>query len=169
MDTSQILAALESDPVTRKKFCGVFSSDHLPKVVDRFPCGFIANTGPADKPGLHWVCFYFQSKLKGEFFDSYGRPPDYYQEIFKEYLINHGDNWTFNSKQLQSVSSDVCGQYCVFYLSHRARGHSMNTIVNMLDSNRNVNDKKVFRFVRRHFYMSPKTYGTAEQISRKRI
>ena len=45
----------------------------------------------------------------------------------------------------------------------------MNTIVNMLDSNRNVNDKKVFRFVRRHFYMSPKTYGTAEQISRKRI
>ena len=45
----------------------------------------------------------------------------------------------------------------------------MNTIVNMFDSNRNVNDKKVFRFVRRHFYMSPKTYGTAEQISRKRI
>ena len=57
MDTSQILAALESDPVTRKTFCGVFSSDHLRKVMNRFPCGFVANTDPGDEPGTHWVTF----------------------------------------------------------------------------------------------------------------
>ena len=51
-----------------------------PKVIDRFPCGFVANTDPSDEPGAHWVAFYFQSERKGEFFDSYGKPPDYDDE-----------------------------------------------------------------------------------------
>ena len=44
MNTAQITHALEQDPVTSKKFCGVFPSDKLPRTIDRYPCGFVANT-----------------------------------------------------------------------------------------------------------------------------
>ena len=169
MDTSQIVCALKSDPIARKRFCGVFPSDLLPKVLDTFPCGFVANTDPSNEPGKHWVVFYFQSEREGEFFDSYGKPPDYYHETFKEYVIGHSINWTFNSKQLQSILSDVCGHYCVFYLCHRARGHSMKAIVNMFDSNKISNDTKVFRFVNKHFRISPKIPGEKFSQSRKKL
>ena len=33
MNTSQINYALKEDPVTSKKFCGVFPSDKLPKTL----------------------------------------------------------------------------------------------------------------------------------------
>ena len=93
---------------------------------------------------------------------------DYYHETFKEYVIGHSINWAFNSEQLQSILSDVCG-HCLFYLCHRARGHSMNTIVNMFDSNKTSNDTKVFRFVNKHFRISPKIPGEKFSQSSKKL
>ena len=58
MDTSQIVCALKSDHIARKKFCGVFPSDLLPKVLDTFPCGFVANTDLSDEHehiGYHFI------------------------------------------------------------------------------------------------------------------
>ena len=65
MDTSQIACALKSDPIARKRFCSVFPSDLLPKVIDTFPCGFVANTDPGNELGMHWVVFYFQWEREG--------------------------------------------------------------------------------------------------------
>ena len=56
-----------------------------------------------------WVAFYFPSREKGEFFDSYGHPPEYYGESFKFYKIE-----TMNKRKIQSSWSEVCGQYCIF-------------------------------------------------------
>ena len=120
MNTAQITHALEQDPVTSKKFCSVFPSDKLPQTIDRYPCGFVANTDPSSGPGTHWVAFYFPSEEKGEFFDSYGHAPEYYRKSFGDFLKSRA--WDFNRRKLQSAWSDVCGQYCIFYLSHRARG-----------------------------------------------
>ena len=36
------------------------------------------------------------------------------------------------SVQIQEFYSNVCGQYCIFYMSLRARGHSMDDIVHVL-------------------------------------
>ena len=55
MNTAQITHVLEQDPVTSKKFCGVFPSDKLPQTIDRYPCGFVANTDTSSGPGTHWV------------------------------------------------------------------------------------------------------------------
>ena len=46
MNTAQITHALEGDPTTNKKFCGVFPRDKLPQTIDKYPCGFVANTDP---------------------------------------------------------------------------------------------------------------------------
>ena len=112
----------------------------------------MANTDPSSKPGTHWVvAFYFPSKERGEFFDSYGHPPNYYNDSFKNFLDTHSHEWSFNNRKLQSGWSDVCGQYCIFYLSHRARGQSMKKIVQLFGNNTEQNDSKVAWFVKTHF------------------
>ena len=66
MNTLQIKRALERDTFTKKIFGGVFAADELPKIMNTFPCGFVANTDPSTEPGTHWVAFYFPSREKGE-------------------------------------------------------------------------------------------------------
>ena len=128
MNTAQITYVLEHDSITSKKFCGVFPSDRLPETIEKYPCGFIANTDPSSEPGTHWVAFYFPSEQKGDFFDSCGQHPSYYNTLFAVFIKKHSHEWDFNHRKLQSAWSDVCGQYSIFYLSHRARGNSMNKI-----------------------------------------
>jgi hypothetical protein len=151
MNTAQIVNALEQDTVTRKTFCGVFPSNKLPQTVDKYPCGFVANTDPSNKPGTHWVVFYFPTEEKGEFFDSYGQAPNFYRDSFGDFLNKHCNEWDFNKRKLQSAWSDVCGKYCIFYLSHRARGYSMRQIVQLFNDNTMLNDAKVSKFVNNHF------------------
>ena len=54
--------------------------------------------------------------------------------------INHnefvqflGGEYRYMSIQTQELFSSVCGQHCIFYMSLRARGHSMDDIVHVLD------------------------------------
>ena len=42
----------------------------------------------------------------------------------------------------------VCGQYCIFYMSLRARGHSMDDIVHVLDNEGEDSDRFVTCFVK---------------------
>ena len=52
MNTLQIKRALERDTFTKKIFGGVFAADdELPKIMNTFPCGFVANTDPSTEPG----------------------------------------------------------------------------------------------------------------------
>ena len=62
------------------------------------------------------------------------------------------DNIRINDKQLQSYGSDVCGQYCIYYLSKRALHHSMNNILNVFDEDRRLdNDRYVLDYVHNKF------------------
>ena len=74
MNTLQLKRALERNTFTKKIFGGVFAADELPRVMNTFPCGFVANTDPSTEPGMSWVAFYFPSRDKGEFFDSAATP-----------------------------------------------------------------------------------------------
>ena len=82
MNTIKITHALQQDHFTKRTFCGVFPSDKLPKTIDKYPCAIVANTDASGQPGSHWVVFYFPSEQKGEFFNSYGQPPEYYNDEF---------------------------------------------------------------------------------------
>ena len=55
MNTLQIKRALERDTFTKKIFGGVFAADELPKVMNAFPCGFVANTDPSTEPGTLYI------------------------------------------------------------------------------------------------------------------
>jgi hypothetical protein len=129
MFTSQIRSALASDPVASRYFAGVFPSDMLPNKIT-FPFSAVANTDPSSKPGRHWVAFHFDSEGNGEYFDSYGKPPC--NTALFNFLIDKNvkcETPDANPVRLQGFDSDVCGQYCIAFLMKRARGKSMQDIV----------------------------------------
>ena len=75
MNTLQINGLLNATRLRKRSSGEYFAADELPKVMNAFPCGFVANTDPSTEPETLWVAFYFPSREKGEFFDSYGYPP----------------------------------------------------------------------------------------------
>ena len=68
MNTTQLTIILKKDKYTRAVFQGVYPWDELPASVASFPALFIANVDTSEKPGSHWVAFYFAKDQKGEFF-----------------------------------------------------------------------------------------------------
>ena len=140
MDTQTIERFIARDPICGSSFQGVFSIDTLP----RNPHLLICNTDPSYKPGRHWIADYVDQRGRGEFFDSFGRPPD---KHFERYMNEHCVNWTFNDKQLQSVISSFCGHYCCFYCVFRSRCVDMIRIVNLIMRDAAFNDSIVHAFV----------------------
>ncbi len=145
MDTAQITHLLQCDPYTQDVFAGVYPRDHLPCAIKHYPRAYVCNTDPHTEDGEHWVAIYVDEYGRGEFFDSYGLPP--LHRTFLKFLNRNCSSWTFNEKQLQGLTSQVCGQYCVFYLLHRCRGLSMETIVHMFGTTFADNDVLVHDFV----------------------
>ena len=109
MNTIQITHALEQDPITSKKFCGVFPSDKLPRTIDKYPCGFVANTDPSSEPRSHWISIYISAERKGSFFDSYGMPAEFYGTSFVDFL----NSQSVTSGILINVNCKAIGQMCV--------------------------------------------------------
>ena len=52
---------------------------------------------------------------------------------------------------LQSPLTSVCGQYCLYYLLHRARGISLQVILNEFSSDVDWNDQFVYDFIRNRY------------------
>jgi hypothetical protein len=137
MYSSQIRRVLTLDPETNKNFVGVYALDQLPKrhLVSSKPLAFVVNTDPASKPGEHWVAVYYggNETKTVEYFDSYGMPPQ--QMPLFEFVVNNGQNYVLNNRQLQGYDSTVCGHYCIAYLYKRCRGQSMESICNEFGAN----------------------------------
>jgi hypothetical protein len=77
----------------------------------------VINTDPHDQPGAHWVCVYLNSPVV-EYFDSYGLAP-MHRDI-QDFIARHGKG-VHNPHVYQDLNTDVCGQYCVYYLHQRHR------------------------------------------------
>ena len=111
-------------------FSGVYASDQIPKSFTYYPACFVVNIDPSNLPGTHWVCYYFPDKSRCEFFDSYGKGPN----VFNLPVYS---NMYHNTIRYQSDYSNVCGQYCIYYLYWRSKGHSPSQIKINLQSSHN--------------------------------
>src|SRR6218665_4035570 len=94
MNGARIESILRKDAKCRRVFLGVFPSDRLPNRFDS-PALMVCNTDPHDKPGEHWIVIYVEDGSYGEYFDSFGLPPN---AIFRTFLNRHCGNWLFNEK-----------------------------------------------------------------------
>ena len=165
MNTAQLMCILNCDNALKCIEKNVLAADQLPKMqLHRFPCAYIVNTDPSNMRGKHWVAFYFNENKNGEFFDSYGHSPGHYNRTFLDFLQRNGRKYLYNHKMLQSVHSELCGQFCIFYLMHKVRGYSMQEIISRLSFE--YNDNYVYEFINGAFYMcfSSSVYCTVKQI-----
>ena len=150
---------LRKDKYTPGVFQGVYPSDKLPKSVSSYPALFIAKVDMSDKPGSHWVVFYFTKDRAGEFCDFYGLPPSNYTGTFTDFLKNNSNQWIFNSVTLQSINSKVCGHFSLYYALFCCCNITMSTIVHRFARNKRRNDFLVKRFIEKHFpFKSKKIY-----------
>ena len=115
MDTHQLREVLTQD--LGPSFGGVYPRDLLPEILPHEKA-IVVNTDPHDQPGAHWVCLYVTSPVV-EYFDSYGLPP-LHRDI-QDFIRRHGEG-IHNPHVYQDLNTDVCGQYCVYYLHQRHKG-----------------------------------------------
>lgn len=153
METSEIFASLKTEKATKECFNHVYPIDKLPDKADiRYNCNgesfLVVNLDPSYKSGSHWValCISPAEYIADEYFDSYGLPPC---KKIKEYL---DERYLFSKKQLQSFTSTVCGQWCIFYIWKRCQGFRFGEILAMFkNSTPNENDEYINKAVNQHF------------------
>lgn len=148
MNTSQLLCVIGADPILCATTLGVYAADQAPEYIRHG--GFIINTDASSKPGKHWCACYFNGSGQAEFFDSYGKPPSYYNNAFASCLQNNSVVQLYNTKKLQSNYSNVCGQFCLYYLIHRTRGQKFKDIVDTLQVTEH-RDQYVYDYISRTF------------------
>ncbi len=168
MNTKQLTAVLRMDPYSHPYFQGVFPSDRLPARLQHYPAALVMNVDPHGRRGSHWCSIFIAQDRVGTFFDSYGHAPGYYTPLFQEFLERTCTTWTYSTSRLQSLDSDVCGQYCLYFLLLRSRNIPTQTIVRRFSSNTRKNDRYVYHFIRKHYahvLKNPKYYVT-HQVSR---
>lgn len=67
------LTCLINDPLHKKEFL----YDWLPgSKLSQRPLGLVVNTHPHNQPGERWLTLYLVRCNHGEFFDSFGHPPE---------------------------------------------------------------------------------------------
>jgi len=137
MNTQQIERLLHDT----KRFDSVYSTDTLPVK----PRLLVCNIEPSHLPGNHWIAIWVDDDAeRGEYFDPLGRSPP---ETLSRYMNFVCANWTYNSRQLQSIVSAFCGHYCVMFCMLRSRNVTMNDFVSSFTTDTAFNDYYVHAFV----------------------
>lgn len=162
MNTVELVRSFRGNDVTKKNFQGVFPCNHLPEKVFK-PAFIVANTDPSNKPGTHWVAFYFPKKGPAEYFDSFGRRP--YNRYFLRFLQRNSSSFISNTKRLQGDQSVTCGHYCCVYIYQRCKGKPMRDFLKRFSptANFDINDGKIVNMYS-HYYARqinsrPSQYG----------
>jgi len=150
MDSYQLRYALLK---TLPMFTAVCASDQLEtlKVQDNF--AIIVNNEPSSENGMHWVCFYKDSRNDSiEFFDSYAMNISFYPMSFMKFIKARVKKIRFNKFQIQSNESNFCGHYCLWFLIHRHLKLSFEDVIKTFSQQDYIaNDQIVKDFVNQYF------------------
>lgn len=145
MNSLEIALILKSVKSTKNVFLGVFACDDLPTNISRTPAILICNTQPLTKSGEHWIAIYISKKRYGEYFDSFGLPPQ--NEFFIIFLRKNCVNYKYNKVMIQSLFSNFCGQFCIIYSFFKSQNKSLNACLKLFNLKKlNLNNSIVINF-----------------------
>lgn len=157
MDTLQLQRILSENAYTKEAFLDVYPSDQLPEIISRYPACFVANASSSRSRGSHWLAFYAASPTELEFFDSYGNSPAYFGGPLSEFAKGF-QQVNFNPLTLQSDTTAVCGQYCVYYLLCKCRGQTLKEILLPFVHKNICNDIRVYNYISKRFHVRTKFF-----------
>jgi hypothetical protein len=153
MNGGVIQYILGNNPYTAKFFKGFCTYDlPLPKNFSK-PAIFILNTDRWYGDGEHWCVVNFVSDNVCEFFDSYGKPPCYYN--FDKILYPHVKNIVYNKFRVQGLKP-TCGHHCLFFILFRYYGYSSSFILKKVFRHKTLadlerNDSIVYDYIKNNF------------------
>lgn len=123
---------------------GVYASDLLPRNIPKGKASvLVANTDPSQRPGRHWVAYYFTTGDTVYYFDSTGQSP--YNSALQRLLRRRRCRRVFR-RRIQGMDQ-TCGYYCLYFILAMVRGYSFDCFGDDLSAN----DRLVRRKVRHHF------------------
>lgn len=99
----------------KKCYHGTFPSSHLPEP-RLLPFSIIFNNQTSDLDGQHWMAIWIDIARRGYVFDSFGRIPQY---RIQKFMNKHCIRWSYNNKQVQRLTSNSCGLFCLHYIFNR--------------------------------------------------
>jgi len=138
MNTLDLLKILHTYDLFQDTFIGVYPIDKLPKIING-TFSIIINTDPHYKNGQHWLAIIKLEKGKCVYFDSYGKKPT--NNLIVNFIDkNCNNNIIYNNQKLQSLYSNVCGYYCIIFLTFIKSGLTLNDFLIIFDKNTNYND-----------------------------
>lgn len=109
----------------------------------------VVNMDNSNLPGSHWVAIFVPSRHTIFYYDSFGVSPSnrHIREFLRRFSNVHVNPTTF-----QSLVSDVCGYYVMYFLYFLSMGYSVTQIHDMLASSDNP-DMEVVRFAKSNIVM----------------
>ena len=158
---TELAQFLRGDWRTNSYFVGVYPSDRLPVQRVSWPCCVVINSDPAAEEGEHWVAVYITGGGLGVYFDSYGLYPA--NQNIQDFLGRNTRLWHWNRQPIQSVLSDKCGYYCLYFLTKSTEGQGLARLLRPFDVLRPFqNDIRVTQW----FYRQKK--ARSQRVSRER-
>lgn len=106
------------------------------------------NNEPSSKEGEHWIGIHIKA-TQVTFFCSYGRSYKEYDKRIGKFIDGLRMKVIEKSKMLQSLTSDVCGNYVIYFLYVMKRCNSISHFYAYFSNDRLCNDDFVRQFVKK--------------------
>ena len=146
MDTLQI-----DKKITAPGFLGAFPYNEIPQKPKSDTFSLVINTESSKESGDHWLVLLYK-KPYFYFMDSYGRTlheqsfPSQFTSTIKNYIGNA--RYKFNKNLLQRLTSNVCGDYCIYFIMEMSK-KSFEKVLSVFGDNLSKNDKYVELYVKK--------------------
>jgi len=128
MDTVQILCTLRDV----RSFIDVFPSDLLPHFI-AWTCIVIINADTHTERGSHWLAVYFRPRSSSAYsFDSYDIVP--FVPDIQAFIKRSCTIWDHNRRELQGLTSNICGKYCCLFALYMDRGYPPKQFISFFDA-----------------------------------
>ena len=146
MKSNDLRKELVLNKNTRYVFGKVLSIDellYLPKLTKK--SFIIVNNQPQYLKGEHWLAIFIPSDQSQpiELFDSFGNAPTFYNEILVNFLMLQRNKYSYNTLQIQSPKNDMCGLFCIYFISMRCIDIPFNIIMQVFDENNLKKNEKI--------------------------
>lgn len=143
MNTRQIDCVLNATATTSDSFLACLPKDSLVDYIEEvkrrtsnsLSSSFVVNTDAGNRPGEHWVAINIDGDTgRCEWFDSYGFPPAFHGDEFERFVTSLSAGrkilWK-NNFMLQSLTSNVCGEYAIAFIFLRSINMQPHAIANL--------------------------------------
>lgn len=148
MDSRQIEKILWANRWTQNSFIGCFPANRIPEI-NKFPASIVINLDTDANKGSHWVAAYIENKETIKYFDSFGPLNCLYpitENTIKFYnfcftypnseiydFLNKFKSITINKSIYQSILSENCGYFSIYFIYMMSIGFTFEKIMNILD------------------------------------